>query len=519
MRATDKIKGSTPGALKTPKKLKGHVKITLRDVKTGEVKTVEGDNIVTDALSDIFENNYLGAINYGSLMPIASKWFGGLLCYNHPFATTTIDGVTVPDPADYYPEGDDVNELIAHAGDVSPATAEIVNEDLKRGSPVAVTSTENSIKFTWDFTTRQGNGTIAALALTHKDIGNAGTGCTSSAFAALDPFEDITSADLPTVKTDLLAVDNLVAQYDDNHGLYFEIGDGTGEGAEGFYRYHTRFETDKLTVYIKRLPYKKEGLSETLAVRPEFIKKFTVTVGYSLYLQPCYYFDAVNKRLWIFSNATSISSSDAGEVNYSVIDCENETILSEGTITDTDEELAPIPMQANTTGWVYGDRPRNYNIIVEGGNVWLPTTSGADWSEARGYTNTNGYKLIRINDSSLRKTVTYNATQPRQGATMSAGGCLVSSGRVVNGLVGYSCADSYPVTEGEGFTTYSLHEPNKPITVATRVGAGADHDIQVDQPRFILANKFVHTTKFNLSQSVEKTGTQAMTVEYTLTEV
>lgn len=517
MRAKDKLKTIRQGEIKTPQ-LKGHVKITLRDVVTDETKVIEGDNIVTDAIKDIFTNNYIGAVNYGSMLPLARRWFGGLLCYNNTFATTVIDGETVPDPADYYPQGDDVNQLIAHAGDESPATAVIVNEDLKRGSPVAVSETENSIKFTWDFTTRQGNGIISALALTHVDIGNAGTGSTSSAFAALDPFDNVTSADLPSVVTDLTATDNLFAQYDDNHGLYFEIGDGTGAGSEGFYIGHTRFETTKLTVYIKRLPYKKAGLSETSSVRASYIKKFTVTVGYNLFLQPCYYFDYTNKKLWIFSNAASVSSSDPTEVNYSVIDCVNETIDSEGSITDSDGELAPIPMQADATGWVYADRPRNYNIICDGTNVWLPTTAGASWAEANGNTNTNGYKIIRISDSSLRKTITYNTTQAKQGASIKAGGLVITSGRVVNGLTGYTCADNYPVTQGEGFTTYSYHEPYSPITLATRVGAGADHDIGGSQPRFILANKLVHTTKFNLSQSVEKTGTQAMTVEYTLTE-
>ena len=40
-----------------------------------------------------------------------------------------------------------------------------------------------------------------------------------------------------------------------------------------------------------------------------------------------------------------------------------------------------------------------------------------------------------------------------------------------------------------------------------------------DMPRYILANKLVNTSKFNLSTAVQKSSTNNMTVEYTLTEV
>lgn len=547
--SADKTKGQTFGGLKTPK-LKGHLKVSLRDVITGETKVIEGDNIVTNGIKDIFQNNYLGALNYGAMLPLYQKWFGGLLCLNSAFSTVVIDGNTVPDPDDYYLQGDGVNKVIAHAGDIAPATAEIVNEDLKRGSPVAISTTENSVKFTWDFTTRQGNGIISALALTHKDIGNAGVGSTSSAFQALDPFENLASASLSEVTTNLTATDNLYCQYDDYHGVYFTIGEYGDFAPE-----NTRFETDKITIYKKRLPYHKVGLFETDKVRESEQVYFTVSLGFNLYLQPCYYFDYTNKRLWIFSNATSINSSSSTTVHYAVIDCNvseydtgstyntgdrvihsgvqyeatadsitgawdatkwtTSATVSEGTITSSD--LAPIPMQPNATGFVYGDQPRNYNIPCDGTNVWLPTTSGADWTEVNGKTNTNGIKKIRLSDSSTIETITYNAVQAKQGAMLKQGGLIVTSGRVTNNGVGYTCADNYPVViNGAGYTTYSFHEPDRPITFATRVGATQRGS--GNQPRFLLADKFIETTKFNLPSAVEKTATQAMTVEYTLTE-
>lgn len=524
IRASERLNGQAFRGLRfDPKKLKGHVKVNLRDVYTGKTKTIEGDNVVTNALADILASDYLGCLNYGAMMPLYSKWFGGLLCYEDAFATTVIDGVTVPDPSDYYPQGDDVNKLIAHAGDVAPATAEIVNEDLKRGSPVYVSTTENSVKFIWDFTTRQGNGIISALALTHKDTGNAGIGVNSSAFQAFDPFENLSSSDLTASEYAVVSPQNLFGQYDDNHGFWFAIGE---EGEYTTESNHTKFETTKLTVYIKRLPFAKTGLFETLQVRTDYAKKFTVTLGFNLYIQPCYYFDYTNKYLWIFSNSTGINGTySTTTVNYAVIDCTNETVLTSGTITGTD--LAPIPFQPKHEGMSYSTNiPINYNIVCDGTNVWIPTVRGSvDWSDLRWSMNVDGLKKIKISDSTLIDTIAYNQELGRaQGASVKCGGLIIATGGqyndsgsrcvVTNNGVGYKCVANYPAVGLNAGNLATLCEPYKPINFLTGVGTHSG----LTRARYVLASKLVHTTKFNLPASVEKTATQAMTVEYTITE-
>ena len=101
---------------------------------------------------------------------------------------------------------------------------------------------------------------------------------------------------------------------------------------------------------------------------------------------------------------------------------------------------------------------------------------------------------------------------------MKAGGLMVMSGRVVNGNTGFTCVDNYPVNNDTnlGYTVTSFHEPYKPVTLATRVGASSG---SANNPRFILANKCLLTTKFNLNSMVEKNASKSMTVEYTLTEL
>lgn len=489
-------------------KLKGHVKVTLHNVHNGKNEVIEGENIVTNAVADIMANNYLGGIDYSKMMPLWSKWFGGVLCYEK-FHTNL-------DADKYYPYSESNNHLVAHAGQQGIDVSH--DDDMRAGNPTTSSyiQTENSMKQVFEWGTTHGNGTIRALSLTHTDVGDAGLGGENYKFQNLDPFVNLASSALPQVATSLNAPNNLYAQYDDNHGLYFEIGDGTGEGAEGFYPQHTRFQTNKLTVYVKRLPYSKAGLFETLAVRTDFIRSFTVELeDFDLYLQPCYHFDYANKRLWIFSNVSGIASYNSSVCNYAIIDCENEVILTEGTLTSDTANLAPIPYQVNETGWRYADSPRSMNIINDGTHVWLPTTNSSSWNS-----NVTGFKKIRISDSVNGDDIEYLTAQTNPSAVLYAGDFRIMSGRVVNGDVGYTCVDTYPViTEpsNTGYTTYSFHEPYKPVSFATRVGAS--QNASANQSRFILANKLLNTTKYNLPSAITKTASQSMTVEYTLTEV
>lgn len=510
----DSFNRSSYGRMRVPK-LKGHVKVTLHNCRTGKNEVAEGDNIVTNAFADILSSNYLQGVDASKIFGtdgVWKKWFGGVLLFEQFHQSN--NGVI--NPANYFPYADSDNHLVAHAGQ-NPIDVDH-DDDIKRGNPVPLVyiETENSMKMVWEWGSVRGNGNIRSLSLCHSDLGDVGLGSDTYGFQHFDPFENLASSAFPQVATSLLAPDNLFAQYDDYNGLYFEIGDGTGEGSEGFYPTHTRFETKKLTVYVKRLPYSGAGLFETMKVRTNFIRKFTVELeDFNLYLQPCYHFDYTNKRLWIFSNLSSINTYNSTVCNYAVIDCENGVILSEGVLTSDTSNLAPIPFQPDTNLWRGSDQPRNNNIITDGTYVWLPTTNTQTWTNV-----VTGFKKIRISDSVNGDDIEYNETQLDLRATMYAGNLRIMSGRVINGNVGYTCVDNYPVVgDGaeNGYTTYSFHEPYSPVSFATRVGATERGS--ANYPRFILANKCLLTTKYNLDSMVEKNASKSMTVEYTLSEV
>jgi len=547
MKANDNCKAYGFGSLKI-KKLKGHVRITLRDVVTGQVRVTEGENIVTNAISDILANPYLSCLDATKMMPLTDKWFGGLLCYHDTFATDpnnpildsggnpVLDGqgnpMYHPYPTDYGIPGDDVNEVMGHAGDTAPATAAIINEDLKRGAPSDIIISADSVKRTWSFEPRQAIGVISALALTHVDVGNAGTGNTSAAFQNFDPFDNLTAAALTPAPLTVTSPNNIFGQYDDNHGFWFAIGEDGEFTPTGN---HTKFETNKLTVYIRRLPYAKVGLFETLLPREAYQRKFTVefSSSFKLYVQPCYHFDYANKRLWIFSNATSASCTfDNENVKYAVIDCnegvsDNARILTEGVISCDSEDLAPIPFQPEHSGMHYSSNlPINYNIICDGTYVWLPTVSDTiDWSDLRWSMNVDGLKKITISTPTVVDSITFNQTLGRaQGSSVKSGGLIIATGGhandagarciVANNGVGYKCAATYPAVDINSNALRAFSEPYKPVTFVAGVGTHSG----MTQNRYVLATKLVNTTKFNLKSAVDKKATEQMTVEYTLTE-
>lgn len=500
-------------SVKLPK-LKGHIKLTLHNCRTGKNEVVEGDNIVTNAVRDIFLNNQLGGIDYSKLLPLWSKWFGGILCYEN--AHPLVGGVL--DPDDYYPQGDLINPVTAHAGQVSPQD---LADDRKRGMPntAGQVFTDGVVKQSWEWGSTQGNGNISALSLTHADVGDCGLGSTSNAFGAFSPFDLIQGTQLPASDAGLINKDNLFARYDDNHGLFFTIGDV----GDFHYGRHTSFATKKLTVYVRRLAYFKAGLIETLHADSDYQRVFTVeTSGATMYAQPSYYFDVEHKYLWIFYNNTSTCGTEIGDrwwngtwsnntVNYFVVDCENEEIVDEGTIVSSGNDLAPLSMpRAIGAGASETDFYVNACIVKDGNYVYLPTGSiYGNWTAYSNYRIT-GYRKIDITNQADQDVIEFNDTQNAFMSAIKAGGLIINSGRVVNGGVGYSCVSQ--LTE----SNRAFNDVHKPSFLAMPIGVGNQSGTL---PRYIVANKMVNSSKFNLPSTVQKTSNQSMTVEYTLTEV
>lgn len=143
--------------------MKGHVKIELLDHRTGKLKTMERDNMLTNALAyraEIDSNDTLSLYSSEySLLPLATKGLGGLLLFDGALRE---EAGNIHFPMDVHLTG------CAGRGTGSPASN-------LQGTIDSTSSKYENGKYTtvWNFLPSQANGVIASLALTHARAGAA----------------------------------------------------------------------------------------------------------------------------------------------------------------------------------------------------------------------------------------------------------------------------------------------------------------------------------------------------------
>lgn len=142
--------------------LKGSMKLELTDIHTGEKMMIRKENMLTNAINDILGMNLMGAlfhcsndgdhINWDEILPICPNLIGGILIFSKPLEARADN---IFPPADNHP--------YAYASNNVNGTTDLMRGSLNQTESKALT---NGYQFVWDFTAAQGNGTIAALALT-----------------------------------------------------------------------------------------------------------------------------------------------------------------------------------------------------------------------------------------------------------------------------------------------------------------------------------------------------------------
>lgn len=490
-------------------KLKGHIKMTLHNCRTGKNEVVEGENIVTNAVADILGANIAGGVEFGSLTPLWSKWFGGVLCYQQAHALN--NGVL--DPNDYFIKSDSTQHLTAHAGQTAVDSEH--DDDLTRGNPVGVAyiQTNNSIKQVFEWGSARGNGTISALSLTHSDTGSYGTGGNFYDFINLFcPYDIISRTDDNWKWVDLSTVLNKavpVAQYDEANSLNFFLG-------EDDFTFSTT--SDKVTVYINKLAYSKVGLYQTMYPSATLNRVFTVQTPITFYNMPCFYFDYENKYLWLFTNSTGRNTFDNTNVRYCVIDCENEEMVNLGTEQDPvyyKTIVSDTSNIAHLTRW-NDEYFCNANVFKFGDDVYLPTLTSNDYQ-------ITGFKRISLT-TAVQTSLTMPATVEDLPAIIGSEEMQILLHRphttnnsfVFNGNNIWKCKNNL-ATLGDIVFQYYASSPYNVSSLVTP--ANWYRSSKPSSQRYILANKLINATKFNLTSPVTKTSSQSMTVEYTLTEV
>lgn len=464
--------------MKMPK-IKGHVKIRLYNPNTWKQEIIEGENMITNALTDIFASNYCGALNYRNLLPLYSNMLGGVLCFNQ-----NLDISSEGAADDYFIPDEGVNGLIAHAGQT---TFSDQSDDVKRGNPLATSQvvTDGVITNAWEWGSAGGNGEIRSIALTHSDVGDAGTGSNSNAFKSMKSVINAfyTGNNAPTNNTLKYVV-------------YFVGKDGYG------YRFAASGTT--VTIYKIVMPYTQTGLI-AYPFNDTGITEHVVSTTASFSTAPGYFYDGVGDHnyLWLLKSPSNRS------IEYEKISLTNFTVAAHGTIN----------LDANAN--VNSPNTSAPAIVVpfDGTYIYLrnPVYGPAEMPHAN--LGTNGFLKVNISNFA-------DQHNPSGSLVFSSGGCftpnaanriIVGLGFVINNGITYHTVgtNNGPATWYENFARTPVMEQRIGLAqLSEQIGLFNDGNAY-----WVAVSKFYLGTKYNLPTPVTKSNSQNMVITYTLTEV
>lgn len=456
--------------------IRGDVKFKLKNVHNGKTEVQEHHNIVTNALADIFGNNYGGLLNYQNFADLYRTWLGGVLLFQNQLDLTSADDYFIPDSA--------TNPIKAHAGQ-TPLTDQA--DDLTRGNPdsTGTVLSVNSTKLRWEWGTSAGNGVISSLGLTHSDVGSYGAGVISNAQKSLNPFADV----------------GCISQS-------YTFGDNANAvlGIDGNMAYNI-FLVDTTTVHIYKTPinnskFKLQGSSLTPLTDYTTLVTATLPNAYGRRTGGSFYydFDFANNKAILYGIPT-----EGGTTLY-----KDEISLADGTVTHSTITVTGAKLWQFTTRGSLGARDLSCPIraMVLDNHLYV-----------YGYTtyNTVPNKIFIINlsntaDISEVDTSDFSNFNPDSSITSLtkrhaiSGGIIVHDGFLINGGKIFEIASS-TINYQYGIPYVLPNSISSPVI-------GINNSVNT-----ISVCKLYLATKFNLDTPVTKTSAQSMTVEYTLTEV
>lgn len=141
--------------------LKGHTKIELTNVHTGEKEVVEKHNLITNNLKRYFEKQALFnglARGKSAMCPLYNNGMGGMVLLS--------DAITEDaDAFHIFYSSADILTGCAHNAVNTGTDTKIGSRNLSESKVL-----DNGYKFVWDFGTQQANGVISTVALTNNAV-------------------------------------------------------------------------------------------------------------------------------------------------------------------------------------------------------------------------------------------------------------------------------------------------------------------------------------------------------------
>lgn len=284
--------------------LKGTMKIELTDVNSGETKTVLEQNMVTNALTEIFKPLGL-AKSPGKLLssfaPYYQNLLGGLLLF---------DGAIEENADNFFPPSN--RKLI---GCASYGVQNNTTGTLRGGynqTESELNLKDRYMKYVYDFTTSQANGTIASVCLTHKNGGYTSYGSEDAVYTSSFPLlQQVCDATLQYVYTNYTGATTA--------DKYQGVGVNTNEYIFAIDRendavlYFRIASTSKISIIKRRAYLKSVSVLENPYSQKAFIEEFSLqdlaTAMATSYF--AYNFDSAENALYIFSSSASSIAAGA----------------------------------------------------------------------------------------------------------------------------------------------------------------------------------------------------------------
>lgn len=472
----DKMQLQGFGGVKLPK-IKGEVEIRLHNPTTGKTEIQRGENMVTNAVYDIFANNLCGCLNYNSMLPLYEKMFGGVLCFKKQLNVNSpsVDAAK----ADYFiPDTSGGQSVTAHAGQ---STVTDQSDDPTRGSKSAsnMSVTDGTVKLAWEWGLSEGNGDIEALALTHADVGTSGTGSTSQIFQAMTPNINASYGLAPSKPVQFIDTND--------YGYTFSVSGTT------------------LTIKKFPMPYKNVGL---IGLSFDYLdgkeKTKTFTMGTSHSKSPYYAFDKTSSILYLFYNTSKSTTVYVDIINLASWDSASissttwTTDIEVGALQDYHQNgNEPIPLPI-CRGYVYLPvNEKNYDVI-----------------------NTTEFLKVEISRTVNQTEIEGNSTRVTGVFSPNADGrIIVGKDFVINNGVFYPTAVGTPdvIMHSSGINLLENTILDQGVGLVQMARKKTEYSS--GYLYYPSISKFYLATKFNLNSKVTKTPSQSMIVTYTLTEV
>lgn len=467
-------------------KFKGHVKLNLHNPTTGKNQTYESDNLVSNALYNIFAANFGGLINYNNFASLFNTWLGGVLLFENVLDTSSPNNYFIPAN----------NPITAHAGQM-PYSSQ--NDDTSRGNPIdaGVILQASTVKLKFEWGLDAGNGDISALGLTHTDVGSYGAGIVSTAQKSLNPFVEIGCLTGNTA-------------YGDNANSVLGID------TENNYAY-TFYLVSSTSVNIYKTPinatkYKLQGGS--LVPLTDYTQTpLTVTIqNYNIHSKGCcyYHFDFTANTLTLFGIPT-----EGGTTIYKDV-----INLSTGAVTSSSLTVSGarlwkfyVPNNYDSAGWGLAVPTK---AMISGDYLYVyayGTGQKANWHPS---------KMFRVNinndaDFAEIDTTSFSAFAIKNNDRISEPFAILNGVIIHNSFI-IKNNKAYEL-EANGVSGSTL--PNKNYADPYKVSSPVFGLNNSSAPaNYIRACKYYLGTIYNLPNgTVTKNASQSMSLEYTLTEV